>query len=222
MLTSFKKDIQVIFDRDPAARSTWEIVTTYPGLHAIWAYRVAHFFWKHDLKYLGRFISFVARFYTGIEIHPGAEIGNGLFIDHGMGIVVGETAIIRNNVTLYHGVTLGGTSWEKIKRHPTIEDGVIVGAGAKVLGPITIGKGCRIGANAVVTKSTPADSIVTGVSGQIITRSKPKPADPFEVMPDTIALSVASIIKRLDKLEGSTQDIKAPTKGVWDGDDFSI
>lgn len=222
MLTSFKNDIRVIFERDPAARTTWEVICTYPGLHAIWGYRIAHFFWNRGCKFIARYISFRCRFHTGIEIHPAAQIGEGLFIDHGMGIVIGETAIIHENVTLYHGVTLGGITWEKGKRHPTLESNVIVGAGAKILGDVTVGKGCRIGANSVVTKSTPAESVVVGVPGQIVLRSKPKPHDPSEAMPDTIALSVASIIHRLDKLEGLESGIKAPLKGVWSGDDFSI
>lgn len=222
MLTSFKNDIRVVFERDPAARSTWEIITTYPGLHALWCHRVAHYLWKKGFKFLARYISYRCRFHTGIEIHPGAVIGKGFFIDHGMGVVIGETSVIHDNVTLYHGVTLGGITWEKGKRHPTLEEGVIVGAGAKILGDVRVGKGCRIGANSVVTKSTPAESVVVGVPGQIVKRSKPKPADPSEVMPDTIALSVASIIHRLDKLEGLESDIRAPKKGVWSGDDFSI
>jgi serine O-acetyltransferase len=170
MFRSLRNDIAAVFDRDPAARSSLEILLAYPGLHAIWFHRCAHWFWTHGLPLPGRFISHMARFLTGIEIHPGATIGPGFFIDHGMGVVIGETAEVAENVTLYHGVTLGGTSWKKGKRHPTLESDVVVGAGAKILGPITIGARTRIGANAVVIKDVPADSVVVGVPGRITHR----------------------------------------------------
>lgn len=201
-----KEDIQSVFDRDPAARSVLEILTSYPGLHAVWGYRIAHWLWKHNLKLLGRWFSHVVRFLTGIEIHPGARIGRKLFIDHGMGVVIGETAEIGDNVTLYHGVTLGGTSLEKGKRHPTLENDVVVGAGAKILGAIVVGAGSRIGANAVVNKPVPPNSVVVGVPGQVVVRSKPRPADSppdlnHNVLPDTIGLTVADLTKRLEKVE---------------------
>lgn len=170
MLGRLRRDISAVFDRDPAARSKLEILTAYPGLHAIWFYRVAHWFWTHEFYWLGRLTSHIGRALTGIEIHPGAKIGPGFFIDHGMGVVIGETAEVGANVTLYHGVTLGGTSWKKGKRHPTVEDDVVVGSGAKILGPITIGARTRVGANAVVVKDVPPDSVVVGVPGHITHR----------------------------------------------------
>jgi serine O-acetyltransferase len=171
MLKSIRRDIQATFDRDPAARSVWEVLFLYPGLHAVWLHRVAHTLWRNDMKWLARFVSNVSRFFTGIEIHPGAQIGPGFFIDHGMGTVIGETAEIGANVTLYHNVTLGGVSWEKVKRHPTLEDHVVVGAGAQVLGPIRIGAHSRIGANSVVVKDVPSGSVVVGIPGRIKTRN---------------------------------------------------
>lgn len=209
MITFFwmvKEDIQSVFDRDPAARSTFEILTSYPGLHAIWGFRISHWFWKHNLKLAGRWLSHVFRFLTGIEIHPGATIGHKFFIDHGMGVVIGETAEVGNNVTLYHGVTLGGTTLEKGKRHPTLEDNVVVGAGAKILGAIVVGEGSRIGANAVVNKPVPPNSVVVGVPGQVVVRSKPRPADAppdlnHNILPDTIGLTVTDLMKRLEQVE---------------------
>ena len=177
MFTHIRRDISVIFDRDPAARSTLEVIFCYPGLHALWFHRVSHWLWLREWLLLGRFVSHVGRFATGIEIHPGATIGAGFFIDHGMGVVIGETAEIGNNVTLYHGVTLGGVSWRKEKRHPTIGDHVVIGAGAKVLGPITIGEHSRIGANSVVVKDTAPHSVVVGVPGRIRSRPADLPED---------------------------------------------
>ncbi len=201
------EDIQSIYDRDPAARSTLEILLSYPGLHAIWGYRIAHWLWNHRMKLVARWMSHAFRFLTGIEIHPGAKIGHKFFIDHGMGVVIGETAEVGENVTLYHGVTLGGTSLEKGKRHPTLEDNVVVGAGAKVLGAITIGAGSRIGANAVVVKAVPANSVVVGVPGQVVVRSKPRPVDAppdlnHGLLPDTIGVTVADLMNRLEQVEG--------------------
>ena len=167
MFNTLRNDIQAVFDRDPAARSKLEILLCYPGLHAIWFHHLAHWLWEHGFKLLGRLTSQTGRFLTGIEIHPGARIGPGFFIDHGMGVVIGETAEIGANVTLYHGVTLGGVSWNKGKRHPTIGDSVVVGAGAKVLGPIFVGDHSRIGANSVVVKDTPPESVVVGVPGRV-------------------------------------------------------
>jgi serine O-acetyltransferase len=167
MFARLREDIAVVFERDPAARSTWEVLFCYPGLHAQWFYRLAHWLWLRRLCFLARFVSHLGRFFTGIEIHPGATIGRGFFIDHGMGVVIGETAEIGDNVTLYHGVTLGGVSWRKEKRHPTVGDHVVVGAGAKVLGPITIGAHSRIGANSVVVKDVEPHSVVVGVPGRV-------------------------------------------------------
>jgi len=176
MFENLREDLGVVFDRDPAARNTFEVLTAYPGVHALMFHRLAHGTWNLGAKWLARMISHVGRWLTGIEIHPAAQIGRRFFIDHGMGVVIGETAVIGNDCTLYHGVTLGGTSWQKGKRHPTLGEGVVVGAGAKVLGPIEIGDGARIGSNAVVVKSVPANSTVVGVPGRLIER-KEGPAD---------------------------------------------
>ena len=163
-----KEDVNCVFDRDPAARNVFEIVTTYPGVHALQLHRLSHWLWEANWKWLARFISTFARWVTGIEIHPGAKIGRRFFIDHGMGVVIGETAEVGDDVTIYHGVTLGGTTWNKGKRHPTLKSGVVVGAGAKVLGPITISENARVGSNAVVTKDVPAEATVVGIPGRII------------------------------------------------------
>lgn len=168
MIKQLREDVACVFDRDPAARNTFEVMTTYPGVHAILHFRIANWLWRHGLKWLSRVLSGFSRWMTGIEIHPGATIGRRFFIDHGMGVVIGETAEIGDDCTLYHGVTLGGTSWKKGKRHPTLNDGVVVGAGAKVLGPIVIGANARIGSNAVVTKEVPAGATVVGIPGRIV------------------------------------------------------
>ncbi len=168
LFKQLKEDIAVVFDRDPAARSTFEVVTTYPGFHAMLVHRIAHKLWRMQWKWLARFTSHLGRWLTGIEIHPGATIGRRVFIDHGMGVVVGETAEIGDDCTLYHGVTLGGTSWNKGKRHPTLMPGVVVGAGAKILGPITIGAGARVGSNAVVVKDVPDNATAVGIPARIL------------------------------------------------------
>lgn len=172
MFRQLREDIRAVFDRDPAARSSWEVLTCYPGIHALLMHRLAHWLWGHRLRWLARFTAHLARFFTGIEIHPGATIGRRFFIDHGMGVVIGETALIGDDVTLYHGVTLGGTSWNKGKRHPTLENGVVIGAGAKVLGPITISAGAKVGSNAVVTKPVPAGATAVGNPARILDRSE--------------------------------------------------
>lgn len=168
MFKTLREDIQAVFERDPAARSTWEILTTYPGVHALMAHRLSHWLWRHNLKWLARFNAHLARWLTGIEIHPAAVIGRRVFIDHGMGVVIGETAEIGDDCTLYHGVTLGGTTWKKGKRHPTLGRGVVIGAGAKVLGPIRIGDGAKIGSNAVVIKDVPAGATAVGIPARIL------------------------------------------------------
>ena len=172
LFSSIREDIDSVFDRDPAARNVFEIITTYPGIHAVIFHRLSHGLWRRNLKWLARVLSNVVRWYTGIEIHPGARIGRRLFIDHGTGVVIGETAEIGDDCTLYHGVTLGGTTWEKGKRHPTLKDNVVVGAGAKVLGPIVVGEGARVGSNAVVTKDVPDGATVVGVPGRVVERKK--------------------------------------------------
>jgi len=168
MFTRLREDIAVVFERDPAARTTWEVLTCYPGLHAILFHRLSHALWGAGLKWAARFVSHIGRFLTGIEIHPGATIGRRFFIDHGMGVVIGETSEIGDDCTLYHGVTLGGTTWNKGKRHPTLQSNVVVGAGAKILGPITIGNGAKVGSNAVVVKDVPDDATVVGVPGRVV------------------------------------------------------
>ncbi|MEW6313422.1 MAG: serine O-acetyltransferase [Pseudomonadota bacterium] len=168
MFDRIKEEVAVVFDRDPAARSTWEVVTCYPGFHAMMFHRLASRLWRWGLKWPARFVSHLARWLTGIEIHPGAKIGRRFFIDHGMGVVIGETAEIGDDCTLYHGVTLGGTSWKQGKRHPTLGRGVVIGAGAKVLGPITLGDGAKIGSNAVVVKDVPAGATAVGIPARIL------------------------------------------------------
>jgi serine O-acetyltransferase len=234
MLETVRQDIQSVYDRDPAARTNLEILLSYPGLHAIWGHRLAHWLWVHNLKLLARWFSHLMRFLTGIEIHPGASIGGDFFIDHGMGVVIGETAEVGRCVTMYHGVTLGGTSLEKGKRHPTVGDNVVVGAGAKILGPITIGENSRIGANAVVVKSVPPNSVVVGVPGQVVVRSKPRaiPTSPdleHTALPDTIGEALVSLMQRVEglekRLDGHDELMPAlhtPDHGVWRGEDFSI
>jgi len=206
MLSAIRRDVRSVLERDPAARTPLEVLLCYPGLHAVWSHRVAHWLWRHGLKLLARALSQVARDLTGIEIHPGAQVGPGFFIDHGMGVVIGETAEIGADVTLYHGVTLGGTSLKKGKRHPTLEDRVVVGAGAKVLGAVTIGRDSRIGANAVVVKPVPPNAVVVGVPGEVIERRRPRPepnAPDLEhgQLPDVLGDAVVALMARVDALE---------------------
>ncbi|MBN1991837.1 MAG: serine O-acetyltransferase [Anaerolineae bacterium] len=234
MFKTIKRDLQTVFERDPAARSIPEVLLCYAGLHALWGHRLAHWLWEHQAKLPARWLSHLMRWLTGIEIHPGAQIGPNFFIDHGMGVVIGETAEIGANVTLYHGVTLGGVSLEKGKRHPTLEDGVVVGAGAKVLGPITIGACSRIGANAVVVKPVPANSVVVGVPGRMIERSKPhvpedRPDLRHDRLPDLVCSALDAVIARVNALErqnGNGTDRRpipfATKEQVWQGEDFSI
>jgi serine O-acetyltransferase len=234
MFRTIRHDVQSVFGRDPAARSVLEILLCYPGLHAIWGHRVARWLWSHDWKLVARWISHATRFLTGIEIHPGATIGPGFFIDHGMGVVIGETTEIGADVTLYHGVTLGGTSLAKGKRHPTLEDRVVVGAGAKILGAITVGADSRIGANAVVVKSVPQNSVVVGVPGQVVKRSKPHTAQDapdlnHSQLPDMIAANLIALSARVEAMEqrlsGSPIPAVVPSRpgnGVPRNYDFAI
>jgi serine O-acetyltransferase len=243
MFRMIREDVQSALSRDPAARGPLEVLLCYPGFHAIWGHRVNHWLWKHGLRLPARWLSTLMRFFTGIEIHPGATIGSRFFIDHGMGVVIGETAEVGSDVTLYHGVTLGGTSLEKGKRHPTLEDRVVVGAGAKILGAITIGEGSRIGGNAVVVKSVPANSVVVGVPGQVVMRSIPRPVGEMldlhhDQLPDLIGVTLASVMARVEELEKRVvaresvpanghpplaAAIHAPdVNGRWHGEDFSI
>ncbi|NDJ77605.1 MAG: serine O-acetyltransferase [Chloroflexi bacterium] len=206
MLNMIREDIRCTLDRDPAARNWLEVLTSYAGLHAIWVHRIAHRLWRWRLKLLARVLSQFSRFVTGIEIHPGAQIGPRFFIDHGMGVVIGETTIVGADVTLYHGVTLGGVSLEPGKRHPTIEDGVVIGAGAKVLGAITIGKNTRIGANAVVVNDVEPNMVVVGIPGKPIQRKSPEPVSGrpdlhHNILPDLVANRLDRILDRLDEVE---------------------
>ena len=207
MFNTIHNDIQSVLDRDPAARNALEVLLCYPGLHATWMHRFSHRLWTMGFKLIARGLSQIMRWLTGIEIHPGATIGHNFFIDHGMGVVIGETAEVGNNVTLYHGVTLGGASLNKVKRHPTLEDDVVVGAGAKVLGAITIGANCRIGANAVVVKSAPPDSVIVGVPGQVVVREHRTHALHEKAdlehgnLPDTISETLTALIAHVETLE---------------------
>jgi serine O-acetyltransferase len=231
-VSQIKRDINSVRERDPAARSGLEVMLVYSGLHAIWVHRITHWLWKRNVRFLARWLSQTARWMTGIEIHPGATLGPGFFIDHGMGVVIGETAEIGADVTLYHGVTLGGTSLTKGKRHPTIGDRVVIGAGAKVLGAITIGADSRIGANAVVVRSVPENSVVVGVPGQIVKRSQPThmPDLNHTSLPDILGVTLKELMQRVDELEarveGHSEDhghIHAPEdEEAWVGSDFSI
>ena len=229
MLERLREDISCVYDRDPAARNAFEILTSYPGIHAILLHRMNHALWNTGWKWLARFLSHIARWLTGIEIHPGARIGRRFFIDHGMGVVIGETTVIGDDCTLYHGVTLGGTSWEKGKRHPTLGTNVVVGAGAKLLGPIGVGDGARIGSNAVVLKDIPARATVVGIPGRVVStkrddvsRKRQETAkrigfDAYgatEDMPDPIANAINSMLdhihlidKRMDEACGAIKDL---------------
>jgi serine O-acetyltransferase len=227
MFATVKEDIKVVFERDPAARTAIETLTACPGLHAILLHRLNHWLWKKNLFLLARISAHFARFITGIEIHPGATIGQRFFIDHGMGIVIGETAEIANNCSIYHGVTLGGTTWNKGKRHPTLEDDVVIGAGAKILGPITIGKGSHIGSNAVVVKNVPEGSTVVGIPGHVVTSQERKTKrdeiaenvgfDAYAAadMPDPVSNAIDGVVdhlhdmqKKIDELENKLKDKK--------------
>ncbi len=212
MFSRLHADIKAVFDRDPAARRALEVFFCYPGLHAVWFHRVSHWFWRHGFYFIGRFLSHLGRFCTGIEIHPGARIGKGFFIDHGMGVVIGETAEIGDNVTLYHGVTLGGVSWEKTKRHPTIEDNVVIGSGAKVLGPFTVGKGSKIGSNSVVVKEVPPNSTVVGIPGRVVMATE-KPSEKMDLehgkLPDPEAKAISCLFDQIRELERKYSELHA-------------
>lgn len=230
------EDVRAALERDPAAVNAFVVITSYPGIHAIWAHRVEHWLWEKGLKWLARASSQITRFFTGIEIHPGASLGRRVFIDHGMGIVIGETAVVGDEVTLYHGVTLGGTSLEKVKRHPTLQSCVVVGAGAKILGDITIGSHSRIGANAVVVKDVPPQSVVVGVPGQVIRRKRLVDEHQTDLshteMPDAVLSNLKELMQRLTEVESRLEihsdklsQIQLQPDGVWeytDGPDYII
>jgi serine O-acetyltransferase len=206
-----REDIQAVFHNDPAARTRLEVVLCYPGLHAIWFHRAAHWLWRHNLKLLGRFLSELGRWLTGIEIHPGATIGRRLFIDHGMGVVIGETAEIGDDVLIYQGVTLGGTSLNKGKRHPTLEDHVMVSAGAAVFGAVRIGCGSRIGAGAVVISSAPPYSTIVGIPGKVIEGESAR-QDVAELdharLPDPVARAISGLVEKINQLNGRLGEIE--------------
>ena len=209
LLSLIREDMANVLEHDPAARSRLEVFLCYSGLHAVWFYRINHWMWNHRFFLLGRFFSQAARFLTGIEIHPGAKIGRRLFIDHGLGVVIGETSVVGDDVTLYQGVTLGGTGKEHGKRHPTLEDGVVVGGGAKILGNITVGKNCRIGAGSVVLRNVPEDSTVVGVPGHIIFREGKRVVitDPKQIN-DPLSEALASVATEVNKLRERVQHLE--------------
>jgi serine O-acetyltransferase len=229
MFERLREDINCVFDRDPAARNTFEILTTYPGFYALEFHRVSHRLWCAGFKWLARVFSTFARWLTGIEIHPGAKIGRRFFIDHGMGVVIGETAEIGDDCTLYHGVTLGGTTWQKGKRHPTLGSDVVVGAGAKILGPITVGNGARIGSNAVVVKEVPPGATVVGVPGHIVVRdgsererNRLKIAQKIgfdaygmtKDMPDPIANAINSMLDHIHAMDQKLEDMSVAIRNL--------
>jgi serine O-acetyltransferase len=230
--SQMREDVRTVLEHDPAARSRMEIYLCYPGLHAVWFHRVNHWLWNHGCFLIARWWSEVARFLTGIEIHPGATIGRRLFIDHGLGVVIGETAIVGNDVTMYQGVTLGGTGKEQGKRHPTIEDKVVIGGGAKILGNITVGENCRIGAGSVVLRNVPPDSTVVGVPGHIIFRegkrvviTDPKQInDPLSEALAAVATEVSKLQERVRQLEGATgqESLSASLQRIMDDIDYQI
>ena len=208
------EDVRSVFARDPAARNVFEVLTCYSGVQAVLFYRLTHFLWRYRLYWLARFISTIARWVTGIEIHPGAVIGRRFFIDHGMGVVIGETAIIGDDCMLYHGVTLGGTTWDKVKRHPTLKNGVVIGAGAKILGPIILGENVRVGSNSVVVRSIDDNETVVGIPGRIV-RKKAEDGDSFDsyaanssgTSNDPTIQAVNSLIERLAEMEERLDNI---------------
>jgi serine O-acetyltransferase len=232
-LALIREDVAAVRDRDPAAKSALEVFLCYSGLHAVWFYRFNHWLWNHQFLLLARWLSQVARLLTGIEIHPGAKIGRRLFIDHGMGVVIGETAIVGDDVTLFQGVTLGGTGKEHGKRHPTIEENVVIGSGAKVLGNITVGRNCRIGAGSVVLRNVPQDSTVVGVPGHIIFRegkrvviTDPKQInDPLSEALAAVAAEVNKLRDRVRKLEGTEvapEPLSASLQRIMEDIDYQI
>lgn len=230
MFKRLREDISCVFDRDPAARNSFEVLTAYPGVHALLLHRVSHLLWRMHLKWLARMLSQLTRLLTGIEIHPGARIGRRFFIDHGMGVVIGETAVIGDDVTLYHGVTLGGTSWSKGKRHPTLSNNVVVGAGAKVLGPITLESGARVGSNAVVVRDVPENATVVGIPGHVVSaKSKDESTEKREAfakkigfdaygtssgMPDPVANAIDIMLDHINAMDTQMQNMCKSLKSL--------
>ncbi len=227
MLAAMRRDIRAARERDPARPTTLEVIFAYPGVHAVWAHRISHWLWQRGARVAARTSAEFTRILTGVDIHPGAVLGAGLFIDHATGVVIGETAEVGEDVHMYHGVTLGGSGADTGKRHPTVGDRVTIGAGAKILGAIKIGDDSRIGANAVVVKPVPSGSVVVGVPGQVISRAgRGTPDD--SMMPDLVGVSLQSLLTRVAKLEAQNDGqqngrvIRPPEAGVWHGEDFSI
>ncbi len=212
MFAEMRRDVRAVLERDPAARSTFEVVLCYPGVHALAFHRIAHAIWRRGWRIPARFLSQVARFLTGIEIHPAAKIGSGLFIDHGMGVVIGETAEVGDNVTLLQGVTLGGTSLKREKRHPTLGDNVVVGAGAKIIGAFKIGAGSRIGAGSVVVREVPTNSVVVGVPGRVTYRDGQRVAGGIDLdqtdLPDPVSKAIEQLVERIRSLEGELETLR--------------
>lgn len=222
MFSRIKEDIKSVFDRDPAARTNFEVLTNYPGMHAIWIHRASHKLWRNNWKLIARLLSTFSRWLTGVEIHPGAKLGRRFFIDHGMGIVIGETAEIGDDVTLYHGVTLGGTSWKEGKRHPTLGNNVVIGAGAQVLGPIRVGNHGKVGSNSVVVKDVPDNMTAVGIPGKIVNPNKAKPNgdrvkaaekfgfDAYAVSadnPDPVAKAIGRLLDHVHLMDGKVTDL---------------
>lgn len=229
MFSRIKEDIKSVFDRDPAARTTFEVLTNYPGLHAIWGHAISHWLWSHNCKWFARSVSTFFRWLTGVEIHPGATLGRRFFIDHGMGIVIGETAEIGEDCTVYHGVTLGGTSWSAGKRHPTLGNNVVIGAGAKVLGPLNVGDNARIGSNAVVVKDVPNGATVIGIPGRIVKNpqdenhidrsdlAKKYGFDAYGVAsdnPDPVAKAIGRMIDHINLLDNKLKEVTKAVNNV--------
>ena len=228
MFDRIREDIRSVYARDPAARNAFEVLTTYPGLHAVWLHRLSHWLWLRRLRWLARWLSTLGRWLTGIEIHPGAKIGRRFFIDHGMGVVIGETAEIGDDCTLYHGVTLGGTSWKEGKRHPTLEDNVVVGAGAKILGPITLAQGSRIGSNAVVLKDVEQGETVVGIPGRVVqkrTEADQKRAEMAQKhgfdayglaqdMPDPVAHAINCMLDHIQLLDARVEQLSGQVRAM--------
>ena len=218
-LACAREDVAAVLDRDPAAKSGLEVVLLYSGLHALWAYRIDHWMWTHGWQFLARFLSQVARLLTGIEIHPGAEIGKRFFVDHGMGVVIGETTIIGDDVTLYQGVTLGGTGKETGKRHPTIGNNVVIGSGARVLGNITIGENCRVGAGSVVLRDVPDNSTVVGVPGHIVFRQGKRVVitDPKQIN-DPLSEALSAVANEVKELKAQVRELQGREFGPAESD----
>jgi serine O-acetyltransferase len=218
LLAMMKEDVTCVFARDPAARNLPEVLLIYPGVHAVLIYRISHWLWLGGFKFPARWLAFMGRWLTNVDIHPGAKIGRRLFIDHGAGVVIGETAEIGDDVTLYHGVTLGGTSWNKEKRHPTLGNGVLIGAGAKILGPIRLGDNVRVGANSVVNKNVPACCTVVGIPGRIVHRKGVQIENAFGIeldhhlIPDPVGKALHCLVERVDKMEKHIAKANRPAK----------